>query len=143
LLVVGRERSTETVRCHVDPDTMGKINNVTTIAAGHRQLQRRTFRPSLVPYALSTCQRAKVLGATSPRLWNLMRDTLGAGEVPSLLRQFREHARAVPHHKNMITQTSPIRAVTDTVEIIRLPGMVSTRTYPAPGSVLRRTTRVG
>lgn len=35
-------------------------------------------------------------------------------------------------NKNMAKQTSPIQALPNTVEIIRLSGMVDTRTYPAP-----------
>jgi hypothetical protein len=53
-----------------------------TLAMG--EFNDEPFDLSLVRYALSTRQRAEVLGGTSPRLWNLMWDILGAGDGFSL-----------------------------------------------------------
>jgi predicted extracellular nuclease len=90
------------------------------------------FDPSLVQYALSTRQRAKVLGGTSPRLWNLMWDTLGASRGTFYFDNFANMLDQFLVNKNMATQTSPIQAIAGTVEIIQLPEMVNTGTYPAP-----------
>jgi hypothetical protein len=35
-------------------------------------------------------------------------------------------------NKNMAEQTSPIQAVSETLEIVRFPGMVNTESFPAP-----------
>lgn len=90
------------------------------------------FNDSLMRYALSTRQRAKVLNGTSPRLWNLMWDLTGETEgtyyfdnFPNMLDQFLVN-------KNMVKQTSSIRALPESVEIIRLAGMVGSGDYPKP-----------
>ncbi len=90
------------------------------------------FDLSLVQYALSTRQRAKVLGGTSPRLWNLMWEILGTRTGTFYFDNFANMLDQFLVNKNMISQTSPIRAIPDSVEIIRFPGMVATITYPAP-----------
>jgi endonuclease/exonuclease/phosphatase family metal-dependent hydrolase len=90
------------------------------------------FDPSLVQYALSTRQRAKVLGGTSPRLWNLMWEVLGSGDGSFYFDNFANLLDQFLANKNMAKQTAAIQAVADTVEIIRFPGMVSAGTYPAP-----------
>lgn len=90
------------------------------------------FDPSLVQYALSTRQRAKVIGGISPRLWNLMWDVLGTGEGSFYFENFANLLDQFMVNKNMAKQTSPIQAIPGTVEIIRLPGMVGAGTYPAP-----------
>ena len=59
-------------------------------------------------YALSTRQRAKVLGGTSPGLWNLMWDTLGAGEGSFYFDNFANMLDQFLVDKNMATQTSPV-----------------------------------
>lgn len=87
---------------------------------------------SLVDYALSTRQRAKVLSGTSPRLWNLMWPLLGEGAGSFYFNNFANMLDQFLANKNMIKQDSPIRIVPDSLEIVRLAGMVSTGTYPAP-----------
>ncbi len=90
------------------------------------------FDDSLVVHALSTRQRQKVVSGTSPRLWNLMWARIGAADgtfyfdnMPNLLDQFLVN-------KNMAKQNVPIRALPETVEIVRFPGMAATGTYPSP-----------
>lgn len=90
------------------------------------------FDDSLVRHALSTRQRAKVLNGTSPRLWNLMWDSTGATEgtfyydnFPNILDQFLVN-------KNMAKQSSPIRALPETVQVVRFAGMVDSGDYPKP-----------
>jgi endonuclease/exonuclease/phosphatase family metal-dependent hydrolase len=90
------------------------------------------FDPSLVQYALSTRQRAKVLGGTSPRLWIPMWEVLGSGDGSFYFDNFANLLDQFLVNKNMAKQTAAIQAVADTVEIIRFPGMVSTGTYSAP-----------
>lgn len=90
------------------------------------------FDPSLAQYALSTRQRAKVLGGTSPRLWNLMWDTLGAGSGTLYFDNFANMLDQFLVDKNMIKEAAEIRADPDSVQILRFPGTVSTGTYPAP-----------
>jgi predicted extracellular nuclease len=90
------------------------------------------FDLSLVQYALSTRQRAKVVRGTSPRLWNLMWDLLGEGEGSFFFDNFANLLDQFLVNKNMATQTAPIQAIPDSVEILRFPGMASTGTYPAP-----------
>jgi predicted extracellular nuclease len=87
---------------------------------------------SLVQYALSTRQRAKVMSGTSPRFWNLMWDLMGTTEGTFYFDNFSNFLDQFLVNKNMAKQTSPIQALPDTVEIIRLTGMVDTGTYPAP-----------
>jgi Endonuclease/Exonuclease/phosphatase family len=90
------------------------------------------FDLSLVQYALSTRQRAKVLGGTTPRLWNLMWEILGARTGTFYFDNFANVLDQFLVNKNMISQASPIRARPDSVEIIRFPGMSAKNTYPAP-----------
>ncbi|MDQ3761815.1 MAG: endonuclease/exonuclease/phosphatase [Actinomycetota bacterium] len=90
------------------------------------------FDLSLIQYALSTRQRAKVLSGPSPRLWNLMWHILGTGEGTLYFDNFANLFDQFLVNRNMARQTSPIRASPDSVELIRFPGMVSTGTYPAP-----------
>jgi len=88
--------------------------------------------PSLVQYALSTRQRAKVVGGDSPRLWNLMWEALGSREgslyfenFPNLLDQFLVN-------KNMATSTDPLCADPASVQLVRFDGMTSGGAYPTP-----------
>jgi hypothetical protein len=91
------------------------------------------FDPSLERHALSTRQRAKVLGATTaPRLWNLMWRTEGTGEGTFYFNNFANVLDQFLVNKNMITRDNPLRIDPDSVEIVRLPGMVATGRYPAP-----------
>jgi Endonuclease/Exonuclease/phosphatase family len=90
------------------------------------------FDLSLVQYALSTRQRTKVVRGSSPGLWNLMWDILGEGEGSFFVDNFANLLDQFLVNKNMATQTSPVQAVPESVEILRFPGMAATRTYPAP-----------
>jgi endonuclease/exonuclease/phosphatase family metal-dependent hydrolase len=87
---------------------------------------------SLVQHALSTRQRAKVLSASSPRLWNLMWPILGAGQGSFYFNNFANVLDQVLVNRPMARPGSPLRVVADSVEIVRFPQMVSTGTYPAP-----------
>jgi Predicted extracellular nuclease len=87
---------------------------------------------SLVRHALSTRQRAKVLGGTSPRLWNLMWPVLGAGLGTFYFDNFANVLDQFLVNRNMIKQGSPIRVEPATVQIFRITGMASTGSYPAP-----------
>jgi hypothetical protein len=91
------------------------------------------FDLSLVKYALSTRQRAKVVRGTSPRLWNLMWEVTGDGEGTFYFENF---AYVLDHflvNKNMATEASSIRALPNTAQIVRLPGLVDERgDYPRP-----------
>ncbi len=104
--------------------------NTPTLAMG--DYNDEPFDLSLVQYALSTRQRAKVVAGSSPRLWNLMWEVLGTGEGSFYFDNFANLLDQFMVDKNMAKQTSPIQAVPGTVEIIRLPAMVSAGTYPAP-----------
>ncbi len=90
------------------------------------------FDLSLVQHALSTRQRTKVLRADIPRLWNLMWRVTGTREGTLYFDNFANVLDQFLIDRNMATEASPIRAITDSVEIIRLPAMISTGTYPAP-----------
>ncbi len=90
------------------------------------------FDTSLVTHALSTRLRTKVVNGTSPRLWNLMweraGDALGTfyfDNLPNVLDQFLVN-------KNMTLQNAAIRALPETVEVIRVPAHVATGDYPKP-----------
>ena len=91
------------------------------------------FDPSLVRHALSTRQRAKVTSArNSPLLWNLMWPAAGTPDgsfyfdnQPNLLDQFLVN-------KNMATTDAPIKAVPDSVQILKPPAMVHTGRYKKP-----------
>jgi predicted extracellular nuclease len=111
---------------------VGEVHGENTPALAMGDFNDEPFDLSLVQYALSTRQRAKVLGGTSPRFWNLMWRILGTGEGTLYFDNFANLLDQFLVNKNMAKQTSPIRAVQDTVEIIRFPGMVNTGTYPAP-----------
>jgi Endonuclease/Exonuclease/phosphatase family len=82
------------------------------------------FDLSLVQYALSTRQRAKVISGTSPRLWNLTWQLTGTAEGTFFFDNFANVLDQLPVNKNMATQTSAIRADASTVEIVRFPPMV-------------------
>jgi hypothetical protein len=61
-----------------------------------------------------------------------MWDVLGTGEGSFYFDNFANLLDQFLVNKNMAKQTSPIQAIPGTVEIIRLPAMVSAGTYPAP-----------
>jgi endonuclease/exonuclease/phosphatase family metal-dependent hydrolase len=91
------------------------------------------FNRSLVDYALSVQQRAKVLNATSrPLLLNMMWEVAGRREgslyfdnTPNLLDQFLVNG-------NMLRTNSPIEAVLGSAQIRALPEMRKPGDYPAP-----------
>jgi endonuclease/exonuclease/phosphatase family metal-dependent hydrolase len=95
------------------------------------------FDTSLVTHAGSVRQADRVVNARSALLWNLMWPPMGTGHggepdgtfyfdnEPNQLDQFLIN-------KNMIINTSPIRARADTVEILRFPGTSETGDYPRP-----------
>ncbi|RZU74983.1 hypothetical protein EV384_3490 [Micromonospora kangleipakensis] len=90
------------------------------------------FDESLVRHALSTRQPAKVVRADIPRLWNLMWPIVGAGEGTFYFDNFTNVLDQFLINRNMVSDTSTILAVTDSVEIVRFPGMASTGTYASP-----------
>jgi hypothetical protein len=96
------------------------------------------FDTSLVTHAGSTRQRDKVVNAQErPRLWNLTWPVMGTGHdrepdgtfyfdnEPNQLDQFLIN-------KKMIINEAPIRALPETVEILRFPGTSETGDYPRP-----------
>lgn len=111
---------------------VGEVHGENTPVLAMGDFNDEPFDLSLVQYALSTRQRAKVLGGTSPRFWNLMWHILGTSEGTLYYDNFANLFDQFLVNKNMANQTSPIQAVLDTVEVIRFPGMVNTGTYPAP-----------
>jgi len=91
------------------------------------------FDVSLVQYALSTRQRAKVLRADSPRLLNLMWGLMGAREGTFYFEGFSNLLDQFLVNRNMLDPGSPIRVLPETVEIVRFPGMFDPEAvYPAP-----------
>ena len=90
------------------------------------------FRRSLVDHALSESIRLKVTLSRTPRLWNLMWPLLGQG----LATYFHENDGALIDQllisKGLVTGTSGVKALPETIEVIRYPEMVSPGTYPAP-----------
>lgn len=88
---------------------------------------------SLVEYALSVQQRAKVLNANArPLLLNMMWEAAGRREgslyfdhMPNLLDQFLVNG-------NMLVADSPIRAVEGSARISAFPEMRMTGDYPGP-----------
>lgn len=97
------------------------------------------FDTSLVVHATSTRQRNRVLNADSALFWNLMWPMMGDGgedperpggtfyfnNQPNLLDQFLVN-------KSMATETSALRAVPESVEVLRFPAMTDPGDYPRP-----------
>ena len=96
------------------------------------------FDSSLVTHAGSTRQAEKVVNAQErPRLWNLTWPVMGTGHdrepdgtfyfdnEPNQLDQFLIN-------ENMIINDAPIRALPETVEILRFPDTSATGDYPRP-----------
>ncbi len=109
-----------------------EVHGVDTPTLAMGDFNDEPFDLSLVHYALSTRQLDKVLGGTSPRLWNLMWDILGTGVGTFYFDNFANMLDQFLIDKNMAKPTSPIRAVPESVALVRLPGMVSSGTYPKP-----------
>ena len=114
-----------------------EVHGPTTPVLAMGDFNDEPFDTSLVTHAGSTRQHDKVVNARSPLLWNLMWPVMGTGHEaeadgtfyfdnePNLLDQLLIN-------KHMATNTGPIRARADTVEIIRFSGMASTGDYPKP-----------
>jgi predicted extracellular nuclease len=90
------------------------------------------FDPSLERHALSGRQRTKVLGASVPRLWNLMWPAMDASEGTFYFDNFANLLDQFLVNRNMIRPESPVRAVPESVQVVRLPGTAGTGRYPAP-----------
>lgn len=90
------------------------------------------FDRSIEQYALGTRQRAKVSNATSPRLWNLMWDIVGTGDGTLYFDNFANLLDQFLVNRNMIGVGASVRALADTVEIVRFPGMSTAGAYPQP-----------
>jgi len=90
------------------------------------------FDLSLTDYALSTRSQTKVQNADTPRFLNLMWPVLGRGigthyfdNFPSVFDQFLAN-------KNLLPEDAPIRALQDTVQVVRFVEMVDKGDYPKP-----------
>jgi hypothetical protein len=87
---------------------------------------------ALVNYALSNHMRAKVTRARSPKFLNLTWPTMGSG----LGTHYHENTAAVLDQvlvsKGLLTGNSGLHALTDSVEIVRVPEMIASGTYPCP-----------
>ena len=104
--------------------------NVAVLAMG--DFNDEPFNRSLVDYALSDRIRPKVTLARSAKFLNLMWQILGQGigthyynNIPNVLDQFLVS-------KGLVTGNSNLRAIIDSVEVVRLPEMVKSSPYPAP-----------
>ena len=104
--------------------------NVAVLAMG--DFNDEPFSRSLVGYALSDRIRTKVTLARSAKFLNLMWQILGQGigthyynNIPNVLDQFLVS-------KGLVTGNSNLRAIIDSVEVVRLPEMVKSSPYPAP-----------
>lgn len=90
------------------------------------------FDRSLVDYAFSTRSRTKVVNATTARFFNLMWPLMGQGlgtlyfdNFPNILDQFLAN-------KNLVKANTPIQVLSESVEIVRFPEMISAGEYPKP-----------
>jgi len=90
------------------------------------------FDSSLVDYALSTRSRQKVVNSRIPRFYNLMWHITGQDlgthyfdNFPNILDQFLVN-------RNLVKENAPIRALLDSIQIVRFTEMVSTGGYPNP-----------
>lgn len=108
------------------------VHGPTTPVLAMGDFNDEPFDASLVNFALSTRQRAKVASGTSARLWNLMWPIAGTPDgtfyfdnQPNLLDQFLVN-------KNMASPNAPLRAVPTSVKIVRFPGMTTPGDYPRP-----------
>lgn len=81
------------------------------------------FDPSLVQYALSTRERAKVLGGDSPRPWNPMWPVMGTATSSFFFENFSNLLDQFLVNKNMTHDSASIRADPATVEIPDAPSV--------------------
>jgi hypothetical protein len=112
-----------------------EVHGEATPALAMGDFNDEPFDSSLVTHALSTRQRTKVVEADIPRFWNLSWPSIGKADgsfyfdtQPNMLDQFLVN-------KNMALATSPIRALADTVEMLRFPGTFSTGKYPVSETI--------
>jgi hypothetical protein len=90
------------------------------------------FDRSLVTYALSTSSLAKVINARSARFLNLMWPLMGRGLASHYYSNFPNMLDQFLGNKNLVKQSGEIRALLDSVDVLRFPEMVSGGDYPAP-----------
>jgi len=90
------------------------------------------FNRSLVEYALSSFQAAKVLKARSPRFFNLMWPLLGQRRGSHYFDNFATLLDQFLASRPLLERTAPIRADLDSVRIEAFPEMVGRGDYPAP-----------
>jgi predicted extracellular nuclease len=110
-----------------------EVHGPTTPVLAMGDFNDEPFDPSLERHALSTRQRAKVVGATTaPRFWNLMWQTEGSGAGTFYFNNFANVLDQFLVNRNMIPRDNELRVDPDSVEIVRLPGMAATGRYPAP-----------
>lgn len=87
---------------------------------------------SMTEYALSTHSRNKVTLARSPRLLNLMFPIAGQAIGSHYYDNFPGLLDQILVSRGVARTTGEIRALRDTIEVVRLPEMVSTGRYPSP-----------
>jgi predicted extracellular nuclease len=109
-----------------------EVHGATTPALAMGDFNDEPFDSSLVQHALSTEELAKVTRSREPRMWNLMWETLGERDGSFYFDNFANLLDQFLVNKNMALETSPLRAVPRSVELIRLPGMARTGSYPSP-----------
>ena len=90
------------------------------------------FNRSLVEYALSSFQAAKVLKARSPRWFNLMWPLLGQRRGTHYFDNFASMLDQFLASRPLLERTAPIRVDPESVRIEAFPEMVGRGEYPAP-----------
>jgi endonuclease/exonuclease/phosphatase family metal-dependent hydrolase len=90
------------------------------------------FNRSLVEYALSTSQAAKVLKARTPRFFNLMWPLLGQRRGTHYFDNFASVLDQFLASRPLLERTAPIRVDPESVRIEAFPEMVGRGDYPAP-----------
>jgi endonuclease/exonuclease/phosphatase family metal-dependent hydrolase len=90
------------------------------------------FNRSLVEYALSSFQPAKVLKARSPRFFNLMWPLLGQRRGTHYFDNFASLLDQFLASRPLLERTAPIRVDPESVRIEAFPEMVGRGDYPAP-----------
>lgn len=114
-----------------------EVHGPTTPLLAMGDFNDEPFDTSLVIHAGSTRQADKVVNARSAVLWNLMWPAMGTGHEsePDGTFYFDNEPNQLDQclvNKNMITATAAIRAIPQTVGILRFPGTSSTGDYPRP-----------